>query len=551
MHRRPALPDRRLPRGHRPGPADPARRRPPAGAAEPVRRLRRAARRRHRRLGRRLAGDRRPRQPRAALAGPRPPARGHRGPRASRWRPGSPSTPSSSLDPDRWLDAGLRFAVMDRSDAEGLGRDDPGAVFARADQPAAAERSATAPRSSTIGPALAPRGTRVPTVDPPALVPGRPGAARARSARCWPASLLGQELGDRRDRHPVLGPRARGGRGRRGGRRAASPGRRRRRHLGAQPQHQLHQRVHVQVPVLRLLEGPAVAQPAGHALPADPRRHRRAGRARRAELGATEVCLQGGIHPDFDGDYYIDVDPGGEGGRARHARARLHRAGGDRGGQAARRAARPTTCAACTDAGLRIPAGHRGRDPRRRDPGHPLPRQDQHRASGSRPTAPPTRSGCDSNVTIMFGAVEQPGALGPPHRAHPRRCRRRPAASPSSCRCRSCTWPRRSTCSARPGAGPTFRETVLMHAVGRIAYHGWIDNIQASWVKIGPRRRPPAAAGRRQRPRRHADGREHLPGRRRHPRPGHGRGRLPRAGRAARPHASSSAPRSTAGSAVA
>jgi 2-iminoacetate synthase ThiH len=26
---------------------------------------------------------------------------------------------------------------------------------------------------------------------------------------------------------------------------------------------------------------------------------------------------------------------------------------------------------------------------------------------------------------------------------------------------------------------------VLMHAVGRIAYHGLIDNIQASWVKIG------------------------------------------------------------------
>ena len=25
------------------------------------------------------------------------------------------------------------------------------------------------------------------------------------------------------------------------------------------------------------------------------------------EMGATEVCLQGGIHPDFDGDYYIDV----------------------------------------------------------------------------------------------------------------------------------------------------------------------------------------------------------------------------------------------------
>ena len=37
----------------------------------------------------------------------------------------------------------------------------------------------------------------------------------------------------------------------------------------------------------------------------------------------------------------------------------------------------------------------------------------------------------------------------------------------------------------RARRGPTFRETVLMHAVGRIAYHGTIDNIQASWVKIG------------------------------------------------------------------
>ena len=33
--------------------------------------------------------------------------------------------------------------------------------------------------------------------------------------------------------------------------------------------------------------------------------------------------------------------------------------------------------------------------------------------------------------------------------------------------------------------GPTFSETVKMHAVSRIALHGYIDNIQASWVKIG------------------------------------------------------------------
>jgi FO synthase len=33
--------------------------------------------------------------------------------------------------------------------------------------------------------------------------------------------------------------------------------------------------------------------------------------------------------------------------------------------------------------------------------------------------------------------------------------------------------------------GPTFRENLLVHAIARLAYRGTIDNIQASWVKIG------------------------------------------------------------------
>ena len=37
--------------------------------------------------------------------------------------------PEFAVAPDRWLDERLRFPVLDRSDAEGLGRDDPGAVF--------------------------------------------------------------------------------------------------------------------------------------------------------------------------------------------------------------------------------------------------------------------------------------------------------------------------------------------------------------------------------------------------------------------------------------
>ena len=80
----------------------------------------------------------------------------------------------------------------------------------------------------------------------------------------------------------------------------------------------------------------------------------------------------------------------------------------------------------------------------------------------------------------------------------------------------------------RARRGPTFRETLLMHAVGRIAYRGAIDNIQVSWVKMG-------ADGVRQLLRagvndlgRHADGREHLPGRRGQPRADDGRRRVPR-----------------------
>jgi FO synthase len=33
--------------------------------------------------------------------------------------------------------------------------------------------------------------------------------------------------------------------------------------------------------------------------------------------------------------------------------------------------------------------------------------------------------------------------------------------------------------------GPTFREAVLMHAIGRLALHPHIPNIQTSWVKMG------------------------------------------------------------------
>ena len=37
----------------------------------------------------------------------------------------------------------------------------------------------------------------------------------------------------------------------------------------------------------------------------------------------------------------------------------------------------------------------------------------------------------------------------------------------------------------RSRKGPTFAEAIKMHAVGRLALHGYIDNVQVSWVKMG------------------------------------------------------------------
>ena len=95
------------------------------------------------------------------------------------------------------------------------------------------------------------------------------------------------------------------------------------------------------------------------------------------------------------------------------------------------------------------------------------------------------RVGLRSNVTIMFGHVERPGT----GRAT---CSARAsssalaAGSPSSCRCRSCRWRRRSTSRAVRGAGRRSARRCSIHAVARLALHPWITNIQASWVKLGP-----------------------------------------------------------------
>ena len=98
--------------------------------------------------------------------------------------------------------------------------------------------------------------------------------------------------------------------------------------------------------------------------------------------------------------------------------------------------------------------------------------------------------GLRSNATIMFGTVETPRNWAR-HLIVVRELDRELSASSSTGGLFEFV-PLPFVHMAAPiylkgGArrGPTFEETLKMHAVARIALHGCIDNIQVSWVKMG------------------------------------------------------------------
>ena len=83
-------------------------------------------------------------------------------------------------------------------------------------------------------------------------------------------------------------------------RRAARRARRRHRDVRRQPQHQLHQRLRGRLRLLRLRPGQALARRLhDHARRTSPSAIREA-----VEFGATEICMQGGIHPDYTLEHY-------------------------------------------------------------------------------------------------------------------------------------------------------------------------------------------------------------------------------------------------------
>ena len=161
------------------------------------------------------------------------------------------------------------------------------------------------------------------------------------------------------------------------------------------------------------------------------------------ERGATEVCLQGGIHPAFDGDYYASVV------RAiKDAVPELHVHAFSAlevwQGAATLGVPLATYLDAAARRGPRLAAGHRGRGARRRGARGHLPRQDHDRAvaRGARDRA---RASACARTTRSCSATSTGRGTGRATCSRCASCSGGRAASPSSCRCRSCTWRRRST----------------------------------------------------------------------------------------------------------
>ena len=95
------------------------------------------------------------------------------------------------------------------------------------------------------------------------------------------------------------------------------------------------------------------------------------------------------------------------------------------------------------------------------------------------------RAGLASTTTIMFGAVERTRSWA----RHLIALREQQKATGGFTEFVPLPFVHMEAPIALKGnarSGPTFREALLMHAVGRLALHPWITNIQASWVKLGP-----------------------------------------------------------------
>jgi FO synthase len=201
------------------------------------------------------------------------------------------------------------------------------------------------------------------------------------------------------------------------------------------------------------------------------------------ERGATEVCLQGGIHPAFTGDYYESVV---RVIKETVPEMHVHAFSALEIWQGAATLELPLRdyLVRLRDAGLSSLPGTAAEvlDDRVRRiicPDKITSAQwlEVHDTAH--------RVGLRSNNTIMFGHVDQPEHWAR-HLVAVREQQRSSGGFTEFVPLPFVPMEAPMYLQGRARRGPTFAEALLMHAVGRLALHPWITNIQASWVKLGP-----------------------------------------------------------------
>jgi 7,8-didemethyl-8-hydroxy-5-deazariboflavin synthase CofH subunit/7,8-didemethyl-8-hydroxy-5-deazariboflavin synthase CofG subunit len=356
--------------------------------------------------------------------------------------------PEWARQPERWLDPKLAFPVQDRSDAEALARDSAWASGAEH--------------------------------EPPTLLPATP-ASRGALREVLDGVLAGQEVGEAE----IVALFA--ARGREVAAVAEVADELRRQVVGDAVTWVFNRNINYtnvctfKCKFCAFSKGPMSENLRGkpYLLTLEDIQHRV---VEAVEMGATEVCLQGGIHPSFDGNYYIDVTTA-----VKQAAPGIHVHGFTalEVTEGARRLGEPLVdyLRRLQDAGLKTLPGTAAEildDDVRRiicsdkvDTGQWL---DAHRTAHG--------IGLRSNVTIMFGSIERPVSWAR-HIIRTRDLQKETGGFTEFVPLPFVHMEAPLYHQRRSRRGPTFREALLMHAVGRIAYRGWIDNIQVSWVKMG------------------------------------------------------------------
>jgi FO synthase len=206
-------------------------------------------------------------------------------------------------------------------------------------------------------------------------------------------------------------------------------------------------------------------------------------RAREAwDRGAVELCLQGGIHPGFTGETYLDIC---RAVKEELPELHVHAFSALEIWQGAATlglplqpylerlrtvglASLPGTAAEILDDEVR-----RVLCPDKVTTGQWLDVHDTAHRAGLRSTA-----------TIMFGSVEGPRSWAR-HLLAVRGQQERTGGFTELVPLPFVHMEAPIYLKGLARPGPTFQEAVLMHAVARLALHPWITNVQASWVKLG------------------------------------------------------------------